>query len=71
MTLGYLDLFKGKVNFIPLGLWIGNAAKVHFSVSVILCDMPSQLTSISWNSKGQGHLVPFAIWLDYFGVLSL
>ena len=35
---------------------------MHFPVAVMLCDMPSQLTSISLNSKGhgQGHLVTFA-----------
>ena len=35
---------------------------MHFSVAVMLRDMPSQLTSIPLNSKGQGlgHLVTFA-----------
>ena len=35
---------------------------MHFSVAVMLCDMPSHLTSIPLNSKGQcqGHLVTFA-----------
>ena len=35
---------------------------MHFSVAVMLCDMTSQLTSNSLNSKGQGqgYLVTFA-----------
>ena len=33
---------------------------MHFSVAVMLCDMPSQLTSIPLNLKYLCHLVTFA-----------
>ena len=33
---------------------------MHFSVAVMLCDMPVQLTSVPLNSKGQSQLVTFA-----------
>ena len=34
-----------------------NAETVHFSVTVIICDMEMQSTSAPMNAKGQGLLV--------------
>ena len=36
MTLGWPDLFYGKVKFGPLCFWIEKVEKVHFLVAVVL-----------------------------------
>ena len=60
MTLGWPWLFYVKVIFGTLGFWIENAETVHFSVTIIICDMEMQSASTPMNAKGQGHLVTLA-----------
>ena len=60
MTLGWPDLFYGKVNFGFIGIWMGKAEIVHFSVAVVLSDMEMKSRPSFMNARGQGHLVTLA-----------
>ena len=61
-------LWQGKIWFLKL---LMKAKTVHFSATIVVCDMEMQSILIPRNAKGQGHLVTLveghSCWIyEYF-----